>query len=63
MPCVMHLDYFIDWIVIRMLTWFIFKNANSQSITSDYWNKCYASVNRANNAIHAITQNAGRSCD
>ena len=28
-----------------------FQNANSQSITSDYWNKCYASINRANNAI------------
>lgn len=28
-----------------------FQNSGSQSITADYWNKCYAAINRANNAI------------
>ena len=28
-----------------------FQNKGSQSITSDYWDKCYTSINRANNAI------------
>lgn len=36
-----------------------FQNANSQSITSDYWNKCYASVNRANNAIMQLRRMQG----
>lgn len=36
-----------------------FQNANSQSITSDYWNKCYASINRANNAIMQLRRMQG----
>ena len=36
-----------------------FQNANSQSITSDYWNKCYVSVNRANNAIMQLRRMQG----
>lgn len=31
-----------------------FQNQNKQSITNDYWNKCYAAINRANNALDKI---------